>query len=439
MNLQKTFLWFLLSLISLPYFAQDLQFEEFDLDNGLHVILHRDDALPIAAVSVLYHVGSKNEDPQRTGFAHFFEHLMFEGSPNIDRGQYMKIVQGAGGELNAYTSFDRTYYYEIIPSNELQLALWLESERMLQLKVDSIGVETQRQVVKEERRLRYDNRPYGRVSEEVYKRAFKTHPYRWTPIGSLEYINKASLGEFMDFYKTFYVPNNAVLTIAGNFEINQAKDWIKQYFGSIPKGTKAIPRPTIRETPTTAEVKDTVYDKIQLPMIVHAYHTPEMTHPDFYAVDLLTMAMSDGETSRLYKKMVDETQLASSVFAYSQEMENPGLTFIQSVAQKGVTLPTLDSLINGEIQKLQNELITQDEYIAIMNKTENQLVSVKGSLASVAGTLAGDYVFHNKNTELINKKMDGYRKVTREDIRRVAKQYFIKENRVNLSVLPKTN
>lgn len=439
MNLKKTFFLSFLSLILLPYYAQDIQFEEFDLDNGLHVILHQDNALPIAAVSVLYHVGSKNEDPQRTGFAHFFEHLMFEGSPNIERGAYMKTIQGAGGELNAYTSFDRTYYYEIVPSNELELALWMESERMLQLKVDSIGVETQRQVVKEERRLRYDNRPYGRVSEEVYKLAYKEHPYRWTPIGSLEYINKAALGEFMDFYKTFYVPNNATLTIAGDFDVVKAKDWIKKYFGSIPKGTKAIPRPSVKEPAMTAEIRDTMYDKIQLPMIVHAYRTPEMTHPDFYAVDLLTMVLSDGESSRLYKKMVDETQKATNVFAYSQEMENPGLTFIQSVAQTGVTLTSLDSLINSEIDKVQNELISQDEYIAIMNKTENQLVSVKGSLASVAGTLAGDYVFHNKNTGLVNSRMDAYRKVTREDIQRVAKTYLRKENRVNLYVLPKTN
>ncbi len=439
MNLKQTFLLLSSFCLLLPVFAQDLQFEEFDLDNGLHVILHQDNTLPITAVSVLYHVGSKNEDPQRTGFAHFFEHLMFEGSPNIERGDYMKIVQGAGGELNAYTSFDRTYYYEILPSNELELGLWMESERMLQLKVDSIGVETQRQVVKEERRMRYDNRPYGRVSEEVYKLAFKTHPYRWTPIGSLEYINKAALGEFMDFYKTFYVPNNATLTIAGDFDVVKAKDWIKKYFGRIPKGTKTIPRPVIKEAAMTGEIRDTMYDKIQLPMLVHAYRIPEMTHPDFYAVDLLTTVLSDGESSRLYKKMVDETEKATSVFAYSPEMEQPGIAFIQSIAQTGVSLNTLDSLINVELDRVQNELISQEEYIAIMNKTENQLVSVRGSLASIAGTLAGDYVFHNKNTGLINKKMEAYRKVTKEDIQRVAKLYFKKENRINFFVLPKTN
>ena len=197
--------------------AQDLpkiEFEQYKLKNGLTVLLHEDHSTPIVAVSVLYHVGSKNEDSLRTGFAHFFEHLMFEGSENIGRGEYMKLIQSNGGILNANTSFDRTFYFEILPSNQLELALWMEAERMAKLKVDSIGVETQRGVVKQELNQRIKNQPYGSVYNEIFAHAYKKHPYRWTPIGSPEYLDKAQLGEFMEFYKTFYVPNNAVLSIS---------------------------------------------------------------------------------------------------------------------------------------------------------------------------------------------------------------------------------
>lgn len=224
-----------------------IKFTEYDLPNGLHVILHEDHSTPIVAVTVLYHVGSKNEDPNRTGFAHFFEHLMFEGSDNIKRGEYMKLVQNAGGQLNANTTFDRTFYFEILPSNQLELGLWMESERMLHSKIDSIGVETQRKVVKEELKQSNENTPYGTILIQSFGHAFKEHPYRWTPIGSAEYINKASLQEFIDFYKTFYVPNNATLSIAGDITPSQTKTLIEKYFKEIPKGTRPIPRPTIVE------------------------------------------------------------------------------------------------------------------------------------------------------------------------------------------------
>jgi len=205
-------------------FAQKaIDFKEFTLPNGLNVILHKDNSTPITAVSVLYHVGSKNENTERTGFAHFFEHLLFEGTENIGRGEYMKKIQSIGGTLNAFTSNDQTYYYEIVPSNELETALYMESERMLHAKIDTVGVNTQREVVKEEKRMRVDNQPYGSIFEEVLKRAYQKSPYRWAPIGSMEHLNAAQLGEFIDFYKTFYVPNNATLTVAGDIDYAQAE------------------------------------------------------------------------------------------------------------------------------------------------------------------------------------------------------------------------
>ncbi len=222
-----------------------IEFEEYKLKNGMNVILHEDHSTPIVAVTVLYHVGSKNEDPKRTGFAHFFEHLLFEGSENIERGEYMKIVQSNGGLLNANTSFDRTFYYEILPSNQLELGLWLESERLLHAKIDDKGVETQREVVKEEYRQRYENTPYGSFLPNMFKRAFEVHPYNWVPIGSLDHLNEAKIEEFREFYKTYYVPNNATLSIAGDFDKKQLKKWIKKYFASIPKGTKEMNRPTV--------------------------------------------------------------------------------------------------------------------------------------------------------------------------------------------------
>lgn len=418
-------------------FCQNIKFEEYNLENGMHVILHQDNTTPIVAVSILYHVGSKDEDSVRTGFAHFFEHLMFEGSPNIPRGDYMKIVQGAGGELNANTNFDRTYYYEIMPSNQLELGLWMEAERMLHLRVDSIGVETQRQVVKEERRMRYDNQPYGKSREEVFKRAFSKHPYRWLPIGSAQYIDQAKLSEFMDFYKKFYVPNNATLCLAGDFDVVKAKEWINKYYGDIPKSQTPIVRTNIQETPQTAEKKDSIFDKIQLPMVIHAYHTPEATHPDYCAVDMLMTTLANGESSRLYKNLVDKSQKASRAFAYAPEMENPGLSFVQAIAQKGVKAAVIDSMMTEEVVKLQNELISDDEYTALLNQIENQLVSSKASLASIAEQLSNNYVYQKGNTNLVNTRFADYQKVSKQDIQRVAKLYFNKTNRVNLYVLPK--
>ena len=304
---------------------EKVEFTEYNLDNGLHVILHQDNSTPIVAVSVMYHVGSKNEKPDRTGFAHFFEHLMFEGSPNIGRGEYMKLIENAGGKVNANTDFDRTYYFEILPSNQLALGLYLESERMLQLKIDSAGVETQRKVVKEERKQRLDNQPYGKIWEVTFRDAFKVSPYRWMPIGSAQYIDQASIDEFRDFYKTYYVPQNAVLTIAGDIQIDKAEDLIKKYFSEIPRGTGEINRPEGIEPPQTSEVIDTAYDNIQLPAIVEAYHIPAVGTEDYYPIRMITTLLSGGRSSRLYKTLVDKTQKAVYVGAFPAALENPGL------------------------------------------------------------------------------------------------------------------
>ncbi|MFM7710780.1 MAG: M16 family metallopeptidase, partial [Ferruginibacter sp.] len=217
-------------------YAQKVTFTEYDLPNGLHVVLHKDNSAPVVAVSVMYHVGSKDERPDRTGFAHFFEHLLFEGSKNIPRGQFMKIVTKNGGENNANTTQDRTFYYEVFPSNQLETGLWLESERMLHPVINEIGVKTQNEVVKEEKRMRVDNSPYGGFLATVMKRLFTNHPYNWVPIGSMEHLDASTLDEFIAFNKKYYVPNNAVLVIAGDLDIDQTKKKVQAYFGDIPTG-----------------------------------------------------------------------------------------------------------------------------------------------------------------------------------------------------------
>ena len=437
--MQRLFTFVLLFLFFIAALAQPRQipFVEYDLPNGLHVILHEDHSTPIVAVSILYHVGSKNEDSERTGFAHFFEHLMFEGSDHIGTGEYAKYVQGAGGEVNAFTSFDQTYYYEILPSNQLALGLWLESERMRTLRINETSVETQRKVVKEERKQRYENEPYGSFLEEMFKRAYTVHPYRWIPIGNAQYIDKASVSEFVEFYKTFYVPNNATLSIAGDIQISEAKKLIADYFSDIPKGSQPISRPDITEPPQTAEIRDVIYDNIQLPGVFHAYHIPAQGTDDYYALDMLTTLLASGQSSRLYKKLVDEEQKAIQATAVPFAFENPGLFLILAIANVGVPLDEIELLLEGEFEKVRNTRIDEHEFQKLRNQVENRFILNNSRVAGIAQSLAEYYLFYG-NTDLINSELNRYMKVTRDDIQRVAQTYLKPGNRVVLHYLPKS-
>lgn len=426
-------------LFSIAATAQNkISFVEYDLDNGLHVILHQDNSTPIVAVTISYHVGSKNENPERTGFAHFFEHLMFEGSENIDRGEFDKIAMNAGAALNANTSFDRTFYYLLLPSNQLELGLWMESERLLHLRIDSLGVETQRSVVKEERKQSYDNRPYGTLMEKTFSKAFTEHPYRWMPIGSAESINEATLEEFMEFHSIFYVPNNASLSIAGDIDVEQTKQLVQKYFGDIPKGTKPIYRPSIVELEKTAEVRDIVYDNIQLPAVVQAYHIPAMGTPDYYALSMLTTLLSDGESSRMTKSIVDKQQKAMFVGAFPFALEDPGLFLVFGIVNSGITPEDLENAINAEILKAQTEELDEREFQKLRNKIENDFISSNSTMAGIAESLSNYHMYFG-DANLINTEIERYMAVTKADIKRVANQYLKKENRVVLYYLPKEN
>lgn len=414
----------------------NIKFTEYDLPNGLHVILHEDHSTPIVAVSVMYHVGSKNEDPARTGFAHFFEHLLFEGSENIGRGEYMKLVQANGGQLNANTSQDRTFYYEVLPSNQLEMALWMESERMLHAKIDAKGVETQRTVVKEEKKQRYDNTPYGQILNVVYENAYTKHPYRWSPIGKEQYIDQATLDEFMNFYKTFYVPNNATLAIGGDLDIKTAKEVIAKYFGDIPKGTKAVPRPTDVEPQQTAEKRVEFFDNVQLPAVVVAYHTPKMGTEDWYALQLLTQMLSQGKSSRFQKELVDKQQKGLAVGAFMIPNEDPGVAFMYGISNAGVEPAALETSMLDEIEKVKKELISDIEYKKLMNQAENDFVSQNGRIQGIVENLATYHTYFG-DANLINTELERYTKITKEDLKRVANKYFTKENRLVVYYLPK--
>lgn len=426
---QKLIVFLLFISITTAWGQRKIDYIHYTLDNGLNVILHQDNTTPIVSVSVLYHVGSKNEDPERTGFAHFFEHLMFEGSPNIPRGDYFKIIESAGGELNAYTSFDKTYYYEILPSNQLELGLYMESERMLHLKIDSIGVETQRKVVKEERKQNYENRPYGSLLEKIFSNAYTVHPYRWIPIGSVQYIDQATLDEFIDFYNMYYVPQNAVLTIAGDINIEQTKKLVEKYFAEIPRGEQEIIRPKVVEPKQTKEVRDIVYDNIQLPMVVKAYHMPAQGTPDYYALNMLTTLLSSGESSRLRKEIKDKQQIAVEVGSVPLALEDPGLFILFGLTNIGIEAQVLENAFQKEIQKVRNELISEEEFQKVRNQVESSFVTRNASVRGIAENLA-NYLVYFGDINLINTEMERYMKVTREDIKNVANKYLTNENRV---------
>ena len=418
-------------------FAQSVSFEEYGLDNGLHVILHQDNNAPVVTTSVMYHVGAKDEQPDRTGFAHFFEHLLFEGTENIERGQWFSIVTENGGTNNANTTDDRTYYYEVFPSNNLELGLWMESERMLHPIINQIGVDTQNEVVKEEKRLRVDNQPYGKFLENVKKNLFSKHPYRWTTIGEMEHLDAATLDEFLAFNKKFYVPNNAVLVVAGDIDISTTKKMIQDYFGDIPRGAD-IDRNYEKDDPITESINATAYDSnIQIPAVVNAYRTPGFTERDSRVLDMISTYLSDGPSSKLYKKLVDEKKMALQTGAFNISQEDYSMYVIFGLPLGENTLTDLVSEMDEEIVKIQNQLISERDYQKLQNKIENAFVSSNASVEGIANSLARYHMLYD-DTNLINTEIDIYRSITRQEIKDVANKYLNPNQRLVLEYLPET-
>ena len=415
--------------------AQKVDFEEYNLDNGMHVILHNDPSAPVVVTSVMYHVGAKDEKPDRTGFAHFFEHLLFEGTKNIKRGEWMKMVTANGGVNNANTSVDRTYYYEVFPSNNLELGLWMESERMMHPIINQIGVDTQNGVIKEEKRTTSDNRPYGNLVNEVKKNLFVNHPYRWPIIGSMKDLDAATLEEFQAFNKKFYTPNNAVLVVAGQIDIVQTKEWIQKYFGPIPKG-ETIKKQTFVEEPITETIKATYQDpNIQIPMLVTAYRTPSMKTRDARVLDLISSYLSDGKSSKLYKKIVDNKKLALQIGAVGLNQEDYGMYVIYGLPMSPATSSDLLKEIDEEIVKIQTNLISEKDFQKLQNTFDNQFVNANANVEGIAENLAKYHMLYG-DINLINSEIDLYHSITREEIREVSKKYLNPNQRLILDYVP---
>jgi len=427
-----------LLLMTLSISAQEVKFEEYDLSNGMHVILHQDNSAPVVTTSVMYHVGAKDENPERTGFAHFFEHLLFEGTKNIPKGEWFTIVTSNGGSNNANTTDDRTYYYEVFPSNNVELGLWMESERLLHPVINQDGVDTQNEVVKEEKRLRVDNSPYGKFLEMIKVNMFKKHPYKGTTIGKMAHLDAATLEEFQAFNKKFYIPNNAVLVVAGDIDVTAVKGMIEDYFGPIPRGEDIV-RDFPKEDPITEPMRAKAYDSnIQIPAVMAAYRTPSFKDRDSYVLSMISTYLSDGKTSKLYKKMVDDKKMALQVGALDFSQEDYGTYILYGLPLGDVSLDDLIVEMDEEILKLQKNLISERDYQKIQNKFENNFVSSNSSIEGIANSLARYYMLY-EDVNLINNEIDIYRSITREEIKTVANKYLNADQRLILEYLPESD
>ena len=429
--------YLILSLLFVSVQAQEVSFTEYDLDNGLHVILHQDNAAPVITTSVLYHVGAKDELADRTGFAHFFEHLLFEGTKNIGRGEWFSIVSSNGGKNNAFTSNDYTYYYEVFPSNSLELGLWLESERMLHPVINQDGIDTQKDVIKEEKKVG-EERPYGKVLDQVQENLFINHPYKKTVIGESDHLDAASLEEFIAFNKKYYVPNNAILVVAGDIQIDATKKMIADYFGAIPRGAD-VDRVTEQEDPITEAIEAKAYDSnIQIPMIVTAYRTPSIKSRDSKTLDMISTYLSDGNSSKLYRKVVDEKKMALEVGAINLSLEDHSMYIIYGLPLGETSLESIISEIDEEVVKIQEDLISEKDYQKLQNKFETNFVDSNSSVEGIANSLAEYYAFY-KDTNLINSEIEIYRSISREEIQAVAKKYLNPNQRLVLDYLPESS
>jgi predicted Zn-dependent peptidase len=412
-----------------------IKFIQDSLPNGLQIIYHIDKSAPVVSTIVHYRVGSKDENPQRTGFAHFFEHLMFESTDAIKRDEMNNFIQTAGGNLNAHTSFDETVYKMNVPSNQLPLALWIEAQRMRKLHVDSIGVETQRGVVKEERKQRLENQPYGDAFDRICSNLFKGGSYSWTPIGSAQHINEATIAEFKAFYDNFYQPLNATLVISGDFDIDVAKKYVEKYFGEYKRAAEPKREP-YKMQPIASEIRENIKDnKAQLPAVFIAFQGPNMGAKDYYAAKLLGDILSAGESSRLYQRVVDKEQSAVAIEMENLNLQNSGLMLFIGIAAPGNSIDEVEKQIFEEIKKVSDNGVTAKELEKAKNISEAQFIHSKKNVQEKAQDLARYYSYYG-NAGLINTELDNFMSVTQEDIKSAALKYLNTQKRVVLTYIP---
>jgi zinc protease len=415
-----------------------MEYELMTLPNGMTVVLSPDHSTPIVHVELWYHVGSKDEKPGRTGFAHLFEHMMFKGSKNVDPEEHASMLASIGGQSNAYTNDDATVFWQTVPSQYLPLVLWLEADRMATLRIDKATFENEREVVKEERRLRVDNQPFGRLSEILYDTAYTVSPYKHTTIGSMKDLDAASVDDVRDFHNTFYSPGNATMAIVGDFDMAQAKELVTKYFGRIPKSDRVISRDYPREAPWTKERRVTVNEAWPLPAVIVAYPITYDGNPDSYPLHLTSKILSDGDSSRIYKSLVYEKGIAVSAFGGGNIIEEPNLFFAVALVAPGHTPDEVEKALIAEFENLRTSGVSERELQRAKNQFFRDYIVDRESIRGKASQLAHAVVIH-RDVTTADGEVEIFTDMKVSDLHRVAKTYFAPESRLVLRILPKTN
>ncbi|SRR5579883_399281 len=413
-----------------------IRFTEYDLDNGMHVILAPSHHVPLIVTNLWYHVGSKDDPPARTGFAHLFEHMMFQGSKHVGKTEHFKYIQQVGGSLNATTSVDRTNYFQTLPAGELELALWLESDRMLALDVTEENFENQRAVVKEERRQRYENKPYGLVWENIVHHLFPTSGYHWTTIGSMEHLDQATIDDVREFHAEYYKPNNCSLALTGSFDEAEVRTQIERYFGNIPI-REAVKRQWEPIKPVNGQIRLSLEDSAKLPAVNIAFQVPSAFQTSEYAFDLLGYALGGGRSSRLYRELVYKRKIARDIEAYNYALEKGGAFVLEARVQSSSSVEEVEEALWNEIKKVQQELLSSEELEKVKNRAEMRHIASLCELGPRADRLQRAWTF-TRDTSRVNTELDRYRSITSEDIRTLANQYLQRDHSVVAHILPRT-
>ena len=405
------------------------------LPNGLTVVLEEDHSTPIVHLALWYHVGSKNEKPGRTGFAHLFEHLMFKGSKNVEPESHTSLISSVGGQSNAYTNDDETVFWETVPAQYLPMVLWLEADRMATLRIDKDTFTNERQVVKEERRMRIDNQPYGRLQEIIFDQAFTVHPYKHPTIGSMQDLEAAAIDDVRDFYHTYYVPANATLVLVGDFDTPQAQQLVAQYLGRVPKAERPVPRDIPKEPLQTKEKRVTLQEPWPLPAVVVAHHVTYDGNPDSYPLHVASKVLSDGQSSRIHQRLVYEKRVAVAAFGGANLIEDPNIFFAVAIVQPGHTPEEAVDALIAELDRLKAEPISPHELQRAKNQFARDYILGRESNQQKALQLAHAAVIHH-DIRTADGEFDIFQNITAADVQRVARTYFTAENRTVLTLLP---
>jgi predicted Zn-dependent peptidase len=416
--------------------AQAVKFTEHKLKNGLRVILSEDHSAPTYSISVTYNVGSRDERDGRTGFAHLFEHMMFQGSQNVGKGEHFVLIENNGGGMNGSTSSDRTEYHETLPANQVDLGLFLEADRMKSLAINQANLDNQRETVKEEKRQTHQNQPYGETFDTLFETAYDNYPYKHSTIGSMEDLNAASLKDVSDFFKTYYAPNNAVLVLVGDFKTSEVLQKIEKYFGGIPS-QPAPPAPNMSEPKQARERRKTLDDPLaQLTRIDMGWKIPSGNTPDFYAMYVLGEILSTGQSSRFYRTLVKDKQVVVQEGAGPDERRGPSLFIVDLLVTPGKDPAEVEKLVYEELERVKNEGVTDAELQKIrMEVKRGKVEQLEGTLYR-AQALGSNAVYYN-DPNVINTGNDKLMSVTKDQIQKAARTYLTEANRTVLITVPK--